>query len=319
MRREQVSAIINLLEPSDALQPLTAVRPVGMLPFGGRYRLVDFQLSSVINAGIQNVMVTVPRSGRSVADHLRSGRDWSLNTIRGGLFLSPYNDLKLVAPEKKAALLHHYYDNSIQFLKCSQSEYSVVMSTRNVGNIDLKALLRYHEERNSPVTAVYKRVDPASLIPENTILQLTAKGEATAVVPMSKAKISPKTKQVAKSMAIYLMSTVDLIELLQSANQRGDMISLEELMRQAVIQHNANAFEYTGFQANIHDTLRPIWPFWMKLISERYSTVRAVFTPRSKMKSRRSLRLVHSVVIVYVVLGAILKGNLTTPSSFGMY
>ncbi|KLD60290.1 hypothetical protein WP50_11565, partial [Lactiplantibacillus plantarum] len=51
MRREQVSAIINLLEPSDALQPLTAVRPVGMLPFGGRYRLVDFQLSSVINAG----------------------------------------------------------------------------------------------------------------------------------------------------------------------------------------------------------------------------------------------------------------------------
>ncbi|KLD61034.1 hypothetical protein WP50_05520, partial [Lactiplantibacillus plantarum] len=110
-------------------------------------------------------MVTVPRSGRSVADHLRSGRDWSLNTIRGGLFLSPYNDLKLVAPEKKAALLHHYYDNSIQFLKCSQSEYSVVMSTRNVGNIDLKALLRYHEERNSPVTAVYKRVDPASLIP----------------------------------------------------------------------------------------------------------------------------------------------------------
>lgn len=161
MRREQVSAIINLLEPSDALQPLTAVRPVGMLPFGGRYRLVDFQLSSVINAGIQNVMVTVPRSGRSVADHLRSGRDWSLNTIRGGLFLSPYNDLKLVAPEKKVALLHHYYDNSIQFLKCSQSEYSVVMSTRNVGNIDLKALLRYHEERNSPVTAVYKRVDPA--------------------------------------------------------------------------------------------------------------------------------------------------------------
>ncbi|MEE6691899.1 hypothetical protein RAO27_03780 [Lactiplantibacillus plantarum] len=53
MRREQVSAIINLLEPSDALQPLTAVRPVGMLPFGGRYRLVDFQLSSVINAGFK--------------------------------------------------------------------------------------------------------------------------------------------------------------------------------------------------------------------------------------------------------------------------
>ncbi|WP_318767495.1 glucose-1-phosphate adenylyltransferase subunit GlgD [Lactiplantibacillus carotarum] len=252
MKRESVSAIINLLEPSLGPTPLTAVRPLGMLPFGGRYRLIDFQLSSVINAGIQNVMVTVPRSGRSVADHLRSGRDWNLNTIRGGLFLSPFNDLKLVAPEKKAALIHHYYDDSITFLKRSQSEYSVVMSTRNVGNIDLKALLRYHEERDCPVTAVYKRVTATQLIPENTVLQLTSKGIATAVVPFGKAGIAT-AGAVAKSMAIYLMSTVDLIELLQSANSRGDLVSLEQLMRQVVMQHGANAFEYTGFEANIHD------------------------------------------------------------------
>ncbi|WP_047998633.1 glucose-1-phosphate adenylyltransferase subunit GlgD [Lactiplantibacillus herbarum] len=253
MKRERVSAIINLLEPEDQLQPLTAVRPVGMLPFGGRYRLIDFQLSSIVNAGIQNVMVTVPRSGRSVADHLRSGSDWSLNTIRGGLFLSPYNDLKLVAPEKKLTLIYHYYDDSILFLKRSQSEYTVIMSTRNVSNIDLKALLRYHEERNRPVTVVYKRVARSDLTPENTVLQLTANDEATAVLPLNKLKAAPSTKQLAKSMSIYLLSTVDLIALLQEANQRGAMISLEQLLCQFVIQHTANAFEYTGYQANIHD------------------------------------------------------------------
>lgn len=278
MRRGSVSAIINLLEPDLGLQPLTDQRPIGMLPFGGRYRLIDFQLSSVINAGIDNVMVTVPRSGRSVADHLRSGRDWDLNSIRGGLFLSPYNDLKLVAAEKKASLIHHYYDNSILFLKRSQSEYSVVMSTRNVGNIDLQALLRFHEERDRPVTAVYKRVDPQALIPGNTILQLTAKGTATAVIPLSKAKLNPQTKTVAKSMAIYLMSTVDLIELLQSANQRGDLVNLEQLMRQAVMQNSANAFEYTGFQANVHD-LKSYYAANMAILDE--ANYRALFyTPR---------------------------------------
>lgn len=296
MRRKSVSAIINLLEPAADLQPLTAKRPVGMLPFGGRYRLIDFQLSSVVNAGIQNVLVTVPRSGRSVADHLRSGHDWNLDTIRGGLFLSPYNDLKLVAQDKKAQLIHHYYDNSILFLKRSRSEYSVVMSTRNIGNIDLSALLRYHEERNSPITAVYKRVAPNDLIPENTVLQLTAKGQATAVVPFSEVKLAPGTKQVAKSMAIYLMRTVDLIELLQSADQRGDLVSLEQLMRQAVIQHSANAFEYTGFQANIHD-LNSYFAANMAILNE--ANFRALF-----YSSRRIYTRIKNEVPTFFASGA---------------
>jgi len=295
MKRERVSAIINLLEPEDQLQPLTAVRPVGMLPFGGRYRLIDFQLSSIVNAGIQNVMVTVPRSGRSVADHLRSGSDWSLNTICGGLFLSPYNDLKLVIPEKKLMLIHHYYDDSIQFLKRSQSEYTVVMSTRNVSNIDLTALLRYHEERNRPITAVYKPVASSSLMPENTVLQLTANDEATAVLPLSKLKVASSAKSVAKSMSIYLLSTVDLIALLQEADQRGTMISLEQLLCQFVIQHTANVFEYTGYQANIHD-IQSYFAANMSVLNE--TNFRALF-----YSSRRIYTKVKNEVPTFFEMG----------------
>ncbi|VDG20924.1 glucose-1-phosphate adenylyltransferase, subunit [Lactobacillus plantarum JDM1] [Lactiplantibacillus mudanjiangensis] len=253
MKRGSVSAIVNLVEPWAALEPLTTQRPVGTLPFGGRYRLLDFPLSSATNAGIQNVMVAAPRSGRSVMDHLRSGRDWNLDSIRGGLFTYPYNDLQLVSVEKKATLLHHYYDNAMLFLKRSQSEYTVVMGTRNVSNIDLRALTRYHEERDNPITTVYKSIDPNTLAPDHTILQLTAKGMATAVVPADKAKLKKTAKTVAKNLGIYLLSTVDLIDILQEANRRGVLISLEELMMQAVMQQNANAFEYTGFYANIHD------------------------------------------------------------------
>jgi len=302
MKRGSVSAIINLEEPWEALEPLTTARPVGMLPFGGRYRLLDFPLSSAINAGIQNVMVTSPRSGRSVSDHLRSGRDWNLDTIRGGLFMYPYNDLKLVAPEKKATLIHHYYDNSILFLKRSHSEYSVVMSTRNVGNIDLKALLRYHEERDNPVTTVYKSVDPKQLMPQNTILQLTDKGMATAVIPTAKAKLPKTAKKAAKNMDIYLMSTVDLIEILDEANRRGDLISLEELMKQAVIQHNANAFEYTGFQANIHD-LASYFAANMSILDE--ANFRALF-----YSSRRIYTKVKNEVPTFFAEGSQFRASL---------
>ena len=302
MKRGTVSAIINLVEPSEQLTPLTTARPVGMLPFGGRYRLLDFPLSSAVNAGIQNVMVTTPRSGRSVSDHLRSGRDWGLDTVGGGLFMYPYNDLNLIAPEKKQSLIHHYYDNTILFLKRSHSDYSVVMSTRNVGNIDLKALIRYHEERDNPVTTVYKSVDPASLTPQNTILQLTDKGMATAVVPTAKAKLSKGAKKGAKNMDIYLMSTVDLIEILQDANRRGDIISLEELMKQAVMQHNANAFEYTGFHANVHD-LQSYFQANMAILEE--ANFRALF-----YSSRRIYTKVKNEIPTFFAEGSQFRASL---------
>ncbi|WP_125565848.1 glucose-1-phosphate adenylyltransferase subunit GlgD [Companilactobacillus insicii] len=252
MKHNSVSAVINLVEPWEKLEPLTQDRPVGTLPFGGRYRLIDFPLSSIANAEIQNVMIASPRSGRSVSDHIRSGNDWNLDTIRGGLFNFPYNDLSLIAPEKKETLIHHYYDNAILFLKRSNSEYTVVMGTRNICNIDLKALLRYHKERDNRVTTVYKSVSASEIKPTNTVLQLTENGMATSIVEASKTIPSSEGK-LAKDLNIYLMSTVDLIDILNEANQRGDLISLERLMKQAVIQHNANAFEYTGFFANIHD------------------------------------------------------------------
>lgn len=254
MRHNTVSAIINLIEPWEKLEPLTLDRPVGTLPFGGRYRLIDFPLSSITNAGIQNVMIVSPRSGRSVADHLRSGNDWNLDTIRGGLFNFPYNDLSLIAPQKKETLIHHYYDNTILFLKRSSSEYTVVMGTRNICNIDLKALLRYHQERDNPVTTVYKSIDASETEPDASVLQLTSNGMATAILPADSENVTPnENHKYAKSLKIFLMSTIDLIDILKEANERGDLISLEDLMLQAVMQHNANAFEYTGFYANIHN------------------------------------------------------------------
>lgn len=282
MKHNSVSAVINLVEPWEKLEPLTDARPVGTLPFGGRYRLLDFPLSSIANAGIQNVMIASPRSGRSVSDHIRSGNDWNLDTIRGGLFNFPYNDLSLIAPEKKDTLIHHYYDNAILFLKRSNSEYTVVMGTRNICNIDLKALLRYHKERDNRVTTVYKSVDASEVKPTNTVLQLTDNGMATSVVQASKTIPSSEGK-LAKDLNIYLMSTVDLVDILNEANQRGDLISLERLMKQAVIQHNANAFEYTGFYANIHD-IPSYYKASMSILKE--DNFRALFYSQSQIYTK---------------------------------
>ena len=62
-------------------------RPLASVPFMGRYRLIDFPLSNMMNAGIRTVGVVLPGNYRSLVDHLGSGREWELDRKKGGLFL----------------------------------------------------------------------------------------------------------------------------------------------------------------------------------------------------------------------------------------
>ena len=66
-------------------------RPFASLPFIGRYRLIDFPLSNMMNAGIKTVGVVMPGNYRSLIDHIGSGKDWMLDRKKGGLFLVPGN------------------------------------------------------------------------------------------------------------------------------------------------------------------------------------------------------------------------------------
>ena len=71
------------------LGELTRPRNTCSLPFGGRYRLVDFMLSNYINAGITDVGIIVHESYQSLLDHLGSGKDWELSRKHGGLRILP--------------------------------------------------------------------------------------------------------------------------------------------------------------------------------------------------------------------------------------
>ena len=71
------------------LRELTELRSPASVPFGGRYRLIDFMLSNCVNAGITDVGVVVHQSYQSLLDHLGSGKDWDLSRKHGGLRILP--------------------------------------------------------------------------------------------------------------------------------------------------------------------------------------------------------------------------------------
>ena len=108
---KQVVGIINLQEGNSLIRELAATRAVEALPFAGRYRLVDFAISNMVNSGISTVGLLLPDFSRAVLDHIRSGKDWDLARRRDGLTYLPAalpdndsrkGDLKATSPNSAA-------------------------------------------------------------------------------------------------------------------------------------------------------------------------------------------------------------------------
>lgn len=80
------------------LRELTQHRNTCSIPFGGRYRLVDFTLSSMVNAGVTDVGMIVHSSYQSLLDHVGSGKDWDLSRKHGGLRILPPSAMPMPPP-----------------------------------------------------------------------------------------------------------------------------------------------------------------------------------------------------------------------------
>jgi len=130
-------------------------RPVASMPFLGRYRLVDFPLSNMVNAGIRNVGMIMPNNYRSLVDHVGSGKDWSLDRKNGGLFIMP--GTAFGTSRTGARFLIRDLVQNKEFLRKNHEKY-VVLSTANfVANVDIKDLVAKHEASGANITVLCKK------------------------------------------------------------------------------------------------------------------------------------------------------------------
>ncbi|MBR0026347.1 MAG: glucose-1-phosphate adenylyltransferase subunit GlgD, partial [Clostridia bacterium] len=89
MNGSNLFGIIYTGESNMQLRDLTYSRSTAAVPFGGRYRCIDFMLSAMVNTGITNVGIITQKNYHSLMDHLGSGKEWDLTRKREGLFILP--------------------------------------------------------------------------------------------------------------------------------------------------------------------------------------------------------------------------------------
>ncbi len=126
-------------------------RTMASIPFGGRYRIVDFALSNMVNSNITTVGLVASNNYRSLIDHIGSGKDWDLARKDGGLILLPpfseKND-KLYTTRLEAL------SSLTGFLSRRSEKYVVLTDCDGIAKYDFADIIEYHENKNAEITLV---------------------------------------------------------------------------------------------------------------------------------------------------------------------
>ena len=130
-------------------------RPVASMPYLGRYRLVDFALSNMVNAGIRNVGMIMPNNYRSLVDHVGSGKDWDLDRKNGGLFIMP--GTAFGTSRTGARFLIRDLVQNREFFTKNKEKYVVLATANFICNVDIKKLIATHEESGANITVLTKK------------------------------------------------------------------------------------------------------------------------------------------------------------------
>ena len=132
---------------------LTSKRTMASLPFGGRYRQVDFHLSNMTCAGIRHIGIISRHNYQSLMNHIGSGEEWGLELEEGGLeFLTPYAMSATDNYRGKLESLH----TAMDFLQYGNDDYVIMADSAILYNIDMAKVLSAHIESGKDVTVVVK-------------------------------------------------------------------------------------------------------------------------------------------------------------------
>jgi len=234
--------IINVCENESDIRSLTTNRPIASIPFAARYRVIDFILSNMVNAGIRNVGVFAESKSRSLVDHIGTGKAWDLNRKIDGLYMFHQSLTGIMSNDSKM------FRNNMEYIYKSRSENVVLASSYMISNMDLTKAVRFSEQSGADITVVYKSVSNADKDFMNcTTLNIE---EGNKIIGVSKnIGIAKKANICAE---IFIMKKEILIDLLYRNLQSGSDASFNSTIYNNINRYNIAGFSFDGYMACIN-------------------------------------------------------------------
>ena len=239
MRASAVSGIVFANVNDNLLKKLTSNRSIASIPFGARYRLIDFALSNLVNAGVTSVGIITKENYRSLMDHIGNGVHWELDRKNGGIYiLPPYISSGVRRYSGTADALYGAKD----YIKRCGSEYVVLYNSDVLMNVDLNKAVEAHIERNADITLLYNKGVLNEDNRDNLHLTLDTSEKITKIT----CEPGHNDKTVS-AIGVTILSRKLLLQLMNEAYE-NDLVNFNrDLILQKVNTLNIYGYEHNGY------------------------------------------------------------------------
>ena len=290
---------------------LTSVRTMASVPFGCRYRLIDFPLSNMVNSGITKIGIIAHNNYQSLMDHIGTGKDWDLARRSGGIkilppFITSYDsgNNKLYRNRLEALM------GVTNFISRCTEEYIVLSDCDFVCNIDLNEVLEDHKAKNADMTIVTRTLKAKEAKPTEGVAKITVdeNGWATDVEAY---RGEEEQKDISTNIMVF--NRLFLLSLINDAVSHGYKQFYQEVIAGRLNASRISCYHYDGIYLQI-SSLESYFASSMQLLNPDVrnglfsADDRAVYT-----KLRNSAPTVYAegskVVNSYVADGCVIEGT----------
>ncbi len=264
---KDVMGLIYTGENDIHLGELTSVRAVAALPIAGRYRVIDFQLSSMVHTGIKRVGVITQKNYQSLMDHLGSGREWDLHGKVGLQILPPF-----VTRDNQGMYdgLLDSLTNNLDFLRKSPEKYIVLTNSHSIYNMDYTEAIEQHIKTGADITVMYAQDSDAydgHGFDGESDAHFTV-GEDHVITAMEVGPSHPTCS--CPSLKIYVAERETLLKLVEQSSANGYHHFGRDLIQRSINNGTLKVcgYEYTGYCCQI-DSIQAYFNFNM-LVQEKH-------------------------------------------------
>lgn len=257
------------------LNELTLHRTTASLPFGGRYRLIDFTLSNLANSGITQIGIVTRSNYQSLMDHIRQGRDWDLNRKNSGISVFPpfvYNSSRDVYKGKIEAIY-----SIMSFLTRGKEDYVVISNCNIAMNIDINEVVNKHIESGAKVTVL----SHTGFTTTSRRIVIEA-GDNGLITDIFETEFAGNEEKLI-SLNVYIIKKDLLVELVQKAYARGLVDFEKDVLFKLVEEKSVYTYTVQSYAAIIDD-VKTYYTESMNLLN--YETRDALFENERKIYTK---------------------------------
>jgi glucose-1-phosphate adenylyltransferase len=247
------------------LSILTEQRAKPAVPFGGKFRIIDFALSNCANSGLFDVGLLTQYRPLSLIDHVGTGRVWDMDRVLGGLHvLQPY--LEAESGDWYQGTADAVYRNLMQVTQRSVEDV-LILSGDHVYAMDYGPMIKFHRERRFPATVAVTRV-PTEMISQFGIVQTSS---ADTIVGFQEKPRPEEAKGNLASMGIYIFRRDTLVRLLEEgAGRDRPLLDFgKDIFPQLIEAEEVGAHTFDGYWQDI-GTVQAFYEANMKLLDPKH-------------------------------------------------